>query len=56
MTSIDEKIKNFKRGALEKFCAEDIWKKLPYAKWEQVYLKELQEQKAMEEKDERKTR
>jgi len=52
MTTIDEKIKFYKRDALVVFCRDEIWKKMTHAQWEEAYLKELLKEKARQEKNE----
>lgn len=49
MTSIDEKIKFYKRDALILFLEGKYYQKIKYSDWEKVYLKELLEEKAKQE-------
>lgn len=49
MTSLDEKIKNYKRDALILFLEGEYYRTITLANWEKAYLKELEDKKAREE-------
>lgn len=50
-TSIDEKIKNYKRDALIQYLEGEYWHTITLEKWEEAYLKDLMRQKAREERE-----
>lgn len=52
MTTIDERIKTAKKDALTIFLEGEYWHKITYEKWEEAYLKSLNEEKARQEKNE----
>jgi hypothetical protein len=51
MTDIDERIKSYKRDALIIYLEGEYWHSITLAKWEEAYLKELQEEKARTENE-----